>query len=215
MCHIDPLKYVHTKMSVRFFNFPPCRALSVLLLVLASLLLASCGARRDGFDWGRFVLFSAISGKVLDKGKPVPGLTLTRTVEWTGDTFVDTTVTDKEGGFAFPVLKKFNIVRQVLPAEPRIDQSIKTTHKGKEYEIWAHIKANYDNNSELFYVDFDSPFDPAKGRGRMMGDPNKIPFMITCDLATEVLLEPDGSYNLNWYKSRGPKGKRGFYCFVD
>jgi hypothetical protein len=217
MCHIDTFKYVYKKMSVRFFNFPPCRALSVLLLVLASLLLVSCGARRDGFDWGRFVLFSAVNGKVLDQGKPVPGLTLTRVVEWTGDTFVDTAVTDKAGGFAFPVLKKFNIVRQVLPAETRISQSIKTTHHGKDYEIWTQLKGNYDNNGELFYVaDSESaPYDAKTGYGRMMADPNKVPITVTCDLATEVRFRPNGGIDWKWFESRGPKGGLGPYCLID
>jgi hypothetical protein len=203
-------------MNVRFFTPFPRRALSVLLLALTSVMLAAC-MRSDGPDWGRLVLFSAVSGKLLDKGKPVAGLTLTRTVEWKGDTFVDSTVTDKGGGFAFPVLKKFGMLYALLPAEPRIDQTIKTVHQGKEYEIWGHLKGNYDNNGELFYV-ADSerePYDPKTGYGRMMADPKKVPFTVTCELSTKVKLGADGNYDLKWYLDRGPKGNRGLNCFVD
>jgi hypothetical protein len=202
-------------MSVRFFNFPPCRALSVLLLVLASVMLVSC-ARTDSFDWGQLVLFSAISGKVLDQGKPVPGLTLTRTVEWTGDTFIDTTTTDKEGAFAFPVLKRFSLIRQVLPANTHISQSIKANHQGKERDIWRHSKSNYDNNGELFYYDYSKEPELHKSRPReAIADPKKVPITVTCELSTEVRLDPDGSLNLEWFDSRGPKGSLGRYCLVN
>jgi hypothetical protein len=202
-------------MNVRFFTPCPRRALSVLLLAFASFMLASC-ARTDSFDWGQLVLFSAISGKVLDQGKPVPELTLTRTVEWTGDTFVDTTVTDKEGGFAFPVLKKFSIIRQVLPANTHISQSIKANHQGKERDIWRHSKSNYDNNGELFYYDYSKEPELHKSRPReAIADPKKVPITVTCELSTEVRLDPDGSLNLEWFDSRGPKGSLGRYCLVN
>jgi hypothetical protein len=202
-------------MNVRFFTPFPRRALSVLLLALASFMLASC-ARTDSFDWGQLVLFSAISGKVLDQGKPVPGLTLTRTVEWTGDTFVDTATTDKEGAFAFPVLKRFSLIRQVLPANTHISQSIKANHQGKERDIWRHSKSNYDNNGELFYYDYSKEPELHKSRPReTMADPKKVPFTVTCELSTNVKLGADGRYDIKWYLDRGPKGNRGFYCFVD
>jgi hypothetical protein len=190
------------------------RITAIALLALACLALASC-ARKDDFDWGRFVLFSAVSGKVLDKGRPVAGLTLMRTVEWKGDTYTDTAVTGKEGEFAFPVFKKLQILRQVLPDEPNIGQTIATVFQGRKYEIWSVTKPNYDNNSELFYVDFDAPFDPSKGRGKMISDPGKVPITLTCDLATDVRKKPDGSPDWDWFKSRGPKGRLSEYCLVD
>ncbi len=193
------------------------RIAATLLLVLASLILAGC-ARTDGLDWGRVVLFSAVAGKVLDKGKPVAGLTLTQTVKWKGDDYIQTTLTDKEGTFAFPVLKTFTLLHNLLPSEPLISQSIKTVHQGKEYEIWGYLKGDYDDKSELAYTDLSIPFDPKKDDARirtvMMADP-KRPITVTCELATEVQLDPDGGVNLEWRKRRGPKGRLGRYCMVD
>jgi hypothetical protein len=191
------------------------RITAIALLALASLMLASCGARRDGFDWGRFVLFSAVSGKVLDKGKPVAGLTLTRTVKWKGDTYTDTTVSGKDGEFAFPVLKQFEILRQVLPAEPLISQSIDTIHQGKAYKIWSLSKGNYDNNGELEAVNFFVDKNGVRFSREAIVDPKKVPIKVTCELATEVKRDPDGSINLEWIKSLGPKGALGDYCLVD
>ncbi len=187
------------------------RITATLLLVLASVTLAGCGARSDGFDWGRLVLFSAVSGKVLDKGKPVAGLTLTRSVEWKGDTYVDTTTTDKDGGFAFPVLKRFGGLYLVLPAEPRISQSISTVHLGKEYEIWGYLKGGYDNNGELLVGYTDSTMSARI----TIADPEKVPIVVTCDLATKMQLDADGEVNSEWRAAWRKKGGITDYCLVD
>jgi hypothetical protein len=190
---------------------------AVLGLVVMSLLLASCGARRDGFDWGRLVLFSAVSGKVLDKGKPVAGLTLTRTVVWAwmDETFTDTTVTDKDGSFSFPVLKKFSVLLQVLPTEPGMRQSIDTVYQGKAYKIWSLSKPDYDNNGELFHVNFFADKNGVRASREVIVDPKKVPITVMCDLATEVRMRPDGGIDWDWFDSRGPKGALGLYCMVD
>jgi hypothetical protein len=202
-------------MNVRFFTPFPSRALSVLLLAFASVMLASC-ARTDSFDWGRVALFSAVSGKVLYRGEPVAGLTLTQTVDWSDDIRTHTAVTDKGGNFAFTAVKTFSLLHQILPAQTRIGQSIKTTHLGKQYEIWAKSKTNYDNNGELFYYDYSKEPEPQQSRPRKtMADPKKIPITTTCELSTEVRIKPDGRLDWDWFESRGPKGSLGFYCQVD
>jgi hypothetical protein len=191
------------------------RITAIALLALASVMLSGCGARRDGFDWGRFVLFSAVSGKLLDKGKSVAGLTLTRTVEWKGDTYTDTTITGKDGEFAFPVFKKFEILRQVLPDEPMISQTIETVYQGKNYEIWSLSKGNYDNNGELDYVNFFVNKDGVRFSREVIIDPKKVPITVTCELATEVQLDQYGGASYEWRQRRGPKGALGRYCLVD
>ncbi len=194
------------------------RIAATLLLVLASVTLAGCSQRNDSFDWGRVVLFSAVSGKVVHKGKPVAGLTLTRTVTW-ADTISDTAVTDKDGHFSFPVIKEFSFVTQFIPGDIRISQSIKTSHQGKEYEIWTKLKSYYDNNGELFYLDKSRPYDPKKDdpsiRIGVIADLKKTPITVTCDLATEVRYRPNGGIDWDWFDSRGPKGGLGPYCLVD
>ncbi len=47
------------------------------------------------------VLFSPVAGTVLNAGTPIPGARVTRTCEWTDQSFEDTTTTDSSGAFSF------------------------------------------------------------------------------------------------------------------
>jgi hypothetical protein len=136
-------------MSRLFLLGKSCTSLVSLGVACAS--LASCGARQDGFDWGRMVLFSAISGTLVKDGKPVAGATITREANFHGFEQTDTTTTDKDGTFSFPTMKRFTLVWQVLPSEPIVHQKIVTRALDKDYEVWYHTKRGYEDNAELKY----------------------------------------------------------------
>jgi hypothetical protein len=124
---------------------------SLVSLGVACALLASCGARQDGFDWGRMVLFSAISGTLVKDGKPVAGAKITREANFHGSKHSDSTVTDKDGNFSFETMKTFTLLYQVLPSEPVVIQRVFVRAGDKSYEIWSYAKFGYEDNSELKY----------------------------------------------------------------
>jgi hypothetical protein len=133
-----------------FFRSRMQSIITKLLLVLACASLASCGMREDGFDWGRVVLFSAISGTLVKDGKPVAGATLTRRAKL-GDWYEDTAVTDKDGKFSFGTMKAFSLTAHMLPHEPVVSQQMFAVVGEIKHDVWYHTKRGYEDNSELTY----------------------------------------------------------------
>jgi hypothetical protein len=155
---------------------------SVASIIVACALLASCGARQDGFDWGRMVLFSAIAGTLVKDGKPVANAVITREANFHGFEQTDTTTTDKDGTFSFPTMKRFTVLWQVLPSEPIVHQKIVARALDKDYEVWYHTKWGYEDNSELRYFVLN-----AKGHIEYLRiDSATNPIFVTCNLAQEM-----------------------------
>ena len=111
---------------------------------------------------GTMVLFSAVQGKVLDRGKPVAGARIERKYKWGWNSQMgtDSTTTDASGEFTVPMIERRSLLGSLLPHEPWIDQTVLIHHDSKTYEAWVSVKRDYDNGSEV--------------RGR--------PFVLTCRL---------------------------------
>ena len=109
-------------------------------MLCAALLLGGCGFRRDGFDFGRMVLFSAVAGQIVRDGQPVAGATVTRHANFHGEEHTDSTVTDAHGNFRFGTMKTFTLLFQVLPSEPVVPQNIIVAADGSTQKIWSHVK---------------------------------------------------------------------------
>jgi hypothetical protein len=152
-------------------------AASLGLALVFSIFLAGCG---EVNAMGEVVLFSALSGKLSDKGKPVAGATLERETKWRWgkETIKDTATTTADGAFSFPAVKRKMLLGSLLPHEPVIEQTISVSYGGKSYMLWATDKRDYENNGELSYV--------ARGQTglRTAADPKK-PMSVTCRLEGE------------------------------
>mgnify|MGYP000001615227 CR=1 FL=1 len=99
----------------------------------------------------RMVLFSAVSGKVLQDGKAVAGATVEREFRWAwkDETGTDSATTGNGGEFAFPKVERSSLLGSLLPHEPVVRQSLTIKVNGKAYEAWLLNKHNYDDNGEV------------------------------------------------------------------
>lgn len=99
----------------------------------------------------KMVLFSAVSGKVLQDGKPVPGATVEREFRWAwkDETGTDAATTGAGGEFSFPKIERSSFLGSLLPHEPVVRQSLTIKVNGKSYEGWLLNKHNYDDNGEV------------------------------------------------------------------
>lgn len=96
-------------------------------------------------------IFSEVNGVVLYEGKPVSGAVIERMFVWAwgNERGTDSTITDTEGVFRFPVILKKSISGNVIPHQPFIEQTITIQHEGKVYTAWMYDKYDYKENSEL------------------------------------------------------------------
>ncbi len=127
----------------------PLRRLAVGLGLVAAaggLMLAT-----QGTAMAKMVMFSAVSGKVLQDGKPVAGAVVEREFRWSwkSETGTDSTQTDASGAFRFPVIERSSFMGSVLPHEPMVRQTILIKHGGKTHKAWMFDKGNYKLDGEL------------------------------------------------------------------
>ena len=164
-------------------NMTPAHHLRPWLAVLcAALLLGGCGFRRDGFDFGRMVLFSAVAGQIVHNGQPVAGATVTRNANFHGEEHTDSTVTDANGNFRFGTMKTFTLLFQVLPSEPVVPQDITVVAGATTQEVWSHVKRGYEDNNELWFDTFDF-FTQVREHLRI--DAQTDPIRVVCRLGEE------------------------------
>jgi hypothetical protein len=99
----------------------------------------------------KMVIFSAVSGKVLQDGKPVPGATVEREFRWSWKDEIgkDSTTTGAGGEFSFSKIERSSFLGSLLPHEPVVRQSLTIQHGGKAYEAWLLNKHNYNDNGEV------------------------------------------------------------------
>lgn len=92
------------------------------------------------------VLFSPVEGVVTLNGKPVVGAEVMQVVEWTVKDAPpgNTTKTDAQGRFAFPVVEGASLAAQLLPMRPNIRQTIILKTNDKDFNIYRLHKSNYD-----------------------------------------------------------------------
>lgn len=131
----------------------------IMFLALISLMYGSYAMSLS--DVGKACLFSKMSGVVLLDGKPVSGVRLVRTVDFSGKK-TDETTSDDNGRFEFPPLYERSI-RNVLPQEFTAAQEVVAYYEGMEYQIWSAVKRKPDENAE--------------SRGK--------PLVVTCELTSE------------------------------
>jgi len=167
----------------------PIRHLRPWLGVLcAALLLGGCGFRRDGFDFGRMVLFSAVAGQIVRDGQPVAGATVTRHANFHGEEHTDSTVTDAHGNFRFGTMKTFTLLYQVLPSEPAMLQVMTVSVGSTTEEVWRHVKRGYEDNNELW---FDVPDFVKEKTEYLRIDAQTDPIRAVCTLGAEPKLVGD------------------------
>ena len=125
------------------------RAASIAGGLLA--LAAALPALAWGMSMGKFCLFSAVEGVVLERGQPVPGAQIERSYSWTWkkQQGTDQASTDAQGRFQFPAIQGSSFFRGFLPHEPMVEQTILIHHGGKTYKAWMFDKRNYEQNGEL------------------------------------------------------------------
>jgi hypothetical protein len=117
-----------------------------LVLVVGGLLLAT-----QGTAMAKMVMFSGVSGKVLQDGKPVAGALVEREFRWSwkSETGTDSTQTDASGAFRLPVIERSSLMGSLLPHQPNVRQTILIKHGGKTFKAWMFNKGNYDLDGEL------------------------------------------------------------------
>jgi hypothetical protein len=116
------------------------------------LLIALFGAvllLAQGNAMAKFVIFSALTGKVLQNGKPVSGAVLERTFLWHEEQATDRATTGADGTFSFPRIERGSFLSSLLPSEPLSEQTIMIRYQGKDYKAWYFVKRNYRDNGEL------------------------------------------------------------------
>jgi len=95
------------------------------------------------------VLFSEANGVVLNQGKPLAGIEVTR--KYTDeDSHEETVKTNKDGRFHFP--KATNTLffeLSFLPSEVVVSQEILIKYEDKTYDAWISGKRNYEDGGEI------------------------------------------------------------------
>ncbi|MCF6252524.1 MAG: DUF4198 domain-containing protein [Methylococcaceae bacterium] len=95
------------------------------------------------------VLFSEVNGVVLNQGKPLAGVEVTR--KYTDeDSHEETVKTNKDGRFHFP--KATNTLffeLSFLPSEVVVTQEIFIKYQDTVYDAWLFVKDNYDTAGEI------------------------------------------------------------------
>lgn len=124
--------------------------IKLLLILLLSMISLGIAAMTIGLGL-KLVLFSAVHGQVVDRGKPVIGATVNRYYNWywTNAESTDQAVTDKEGRFSFKRISTLSLTASLFPHQPVIVQTIDIRVDSKVFEAWHYMKMNYDNNGEL------------------------------------------------------------------
>ena len=99
----------------------------------------------------KMVIFSAVSGQVLQGGKPVAGAVLEREFRWAWkqETATDRAETNAAGEFSFPAIERSSLMGSLLPHEPNVRQTILIKHAGKTHKAWMFDKRNYKADGEI------------------------------------------------------------------
>lgn len=117
-----------------------------LAVLVGGLLLAT-----QGTAMAKMVMFSAVSGQVLQDGKPVAGAVVEREFRWSwkSETGTDSTQTDAQGAFKLPVIERSSFMGSLMPHEPFVRQTILIKHGGKTHKAWMFDKGNYKLDGEI------------------------------------------------------------------
>lgn len=120
------------------------------LLVLIIVVLFTSVKEGEAMYFKKPVLFSEVTGIVMNKGVPLPNVEVKRVYVEEYDEIVDRTYTNSEGKFSFrPIYRPRFRWFDLVPHEIVITQKLIMIHEGKEYEGFICIKDNYKHNGEL------------------------------------------------------------------
>jgi hypothetical protein len=108
-------------------------------------------AAHQGDAMASMVIFSAVTGRVLQAGQPVAGAAIEREFRWAWkeESSKDAVTTNAAGEFRLPVIERDSLLGTVLPHEPMVRQTILIKHAGRTHKAWLFDKGNYDDNGEL------------------------------------------------------------------
>jgi hypothetical protein len=112
-------------------------------------------------------VFSAVEGRVVNKGVPVANALIKRTYKWNDEKITDEIKTDENGYFSLPE-KYENSIWTLFPHNPSVGQLINIHIGDEKYQAWGYRKGNYDVNGELdgkpmnLLCDLDSPKEKYK-----------------------------------------------------
>ena len=97
------------------------------------------------------VICSRFRAQAVQDGEPAPGIRVVRRWGWTwnDDRGEDSTVTDENGWFEFPEVRRMSLGAMLLPHTPGISQEISVEIAGTTRVVWRHIKSDYRNLSEF------------------------------------------------------------------
>jgi len=134
---------------MRITHFKP----TVLHWVLSILLLTSFsteGTSMSLFSQSReIVLASPMDGLLTYEGKPAPGVKIKRNLRWYDgeESTEDFVVTDKDGHFSLPIIKKVLQVSGYVHFV--VSQEISAVYKDEEILLWAMGKSSKIEYGEL------------------------------------------------------------------
>ena len=102
------------------------------------------------FNFAKVCLYSEVSGVVTLHGKPVAGAEIIRKAWWPDEKLhTDNTTTDAQGAFHFAPMFAFSLLRQYIPMETVIEQTMFIRFQGKEYPAWSGAKRDFDLKNEF------------------------------------------------------------------
>ena len=129
---------------------------------------------------GKTCVFSEVQLHIMQDGKPLQNVTVTRQWEW-NKSAQDVSNTDAKGYVSFPAVYESSVSR-LLPTELVVGQQLSVTVNGEEHVIWTNAKRKPEENSEY----------------------GGQPFIAECELTNEEkLIEDFGSLMVTICKLKG------------
>ncbi|PIE83284.1 MAG: hypothetical protein CSA09_02090 [Candidatus Contendobacter odensis] len=98
--------------------------------------------------FSQLCVFSEVKGIVLQNGVPIANATIEQRYFLGDKPYSNTTASDSQGQFKFPVAYSSSFFRSIMPHEPIVRQKIFIQHNGESYEAWNYTKRNYRVNGE-------------------------------------------------------------------
>ena len=149
---------------------------TVLILFVTLISLSTIGMSMGLFDFTKIYLFSEVNAIVTNKGQPVVGAEVTRTVQFRHKKYPNaTTTTDAQGRFHFDALVDSSLFDKYSLSHILVWQQLHIRYQGKEYLAWDLAKSNLRSEGE-FSADPEGEFSD--------GTVTKIP-VLTCELTSE------------------------------
>ncbi len=140
------------------------------------------------FDFTKIYLFSEVNAIVTNKGQPVAGAEVTRTVQFHQKKYPNaTTTTDAQGRFHFDALVDSSLFDKYSLSHISVLQRLHIRYQGKEYLAWDFVKNNLRSEGEFSEYRGKISKEGVFSQGELVVF--KIP-VLTCEL-TSAPSEPE------------------------